>query len=479
VAFDPLPSPSTFVGAVLGIEQQLAKHEKNLRGATFNAGTAGNLFVTANGMIEVVAVQIPDSAVNTIAGTGQPNLPDLASRLLALVNQAFGLAQTASAAQTATVTSGLNLLGLCVPNGPLPNFANFADTAAALIAEEPAIATRVAAMRFTGQAGSVTAVVTGTLSVASLTIGAFPAHRPVLEHDVADAINRARRAADGGIDTGIQNPTTTPPTIGFTGVCLYARGNLILADRVKILAGNSFGAIANANGAGQTNIGTDTQIGDIWSRAPVTLRDRAHVNGSVRSNLAVTPPTSPGPAGQVVSGQIAANSVFVMPGLNFTVSFPTGTHDDVTLDPGHPPVVRQIKPGAWGNVKVQPGCTLQLLSGTYFFNSLDLEPQGTLALDSKTGRVLIHIKGDLIFRGSLVERTGGTPNLFMSCFTANPTTIGSPFTGTFVAPNASIDFATVKGLGHRGAFFAKDITVEPDNAITFIPFSGTPSLGST
>jgi hypothetical protein len=478
--FDPLPSPSSFVSAVLDIERRMANLEAQLRALAFNAGTAGNLFVTANGMVELTTVTIPPGAINTVAGTGQPDLIDLAARLLTLVNQAFTAANTAAAAQCATTTGGFNLLGLCVPNGPMPNYPNFQDTAAALIAEQPAIAAQVAAMRFTGQAGSVTAVVTGTLSVASLTIGSLPSHLPVLERDVVDAINRARRAGDAGIDKGIQNPSTNPPKVALNGLCFHAHGNMSIGNNVKIVgtAAGTFAAIANASGGGTTTLGTDIRVGDVWSRAPVTIADRTIVNGSVRSNLAITPATFPAPGGQNVTGQVAANSVIVVPALDFNVTFPTQNQGPIHLDPGNPPTTKAINPGAWGDITVKTGCELQLKTGTYTFTSLDLEPNGKISLDSKNGQVLIHVKGNLIWRGLLTERTGTTPKLFMSCFATSPISLEAPFRGSFVAPNASVNFASLAAPGFTGAFFAKDITVQPNQTITFIAHSGTPPLGS-
>ena len=82
----------------------------------------------------------------------------------------------------------------------------------------------------------------------------------------------------------------------------------------------------------------------------------------------------------------------------------------------------------------------------------------------------------------LTERTGTTPKLFMSCFATNPPTnpisLEAPFRGTFVAPNASVNFASLAAPGFTGAFFAKDIIVQPNQTITFIAHSGTPPLGS-
>jgi DNA-binding protein YbaB len=480
MAFDPLPSPASFGNTLLDLERRLANLDTQLRGLAFDTGTANDLGLTANGMIEVTAVRIPYAVIKKVAATGQYDRVELASRLVTLCNQAFTAANTAAAAQSATTTAAFNLLGLCVPGGAFPNFSGFQDHANTLIAEEPAVAARVAAMRFTGKAGSVTAVISGTFTVISLVIDAIPDTQSVLEQDVADAINRARRAGDTGIDKGIADPTANPPTVTMTTVCLYARGNLTLKNFVKVVgSGTSFAAIANTGSGGQTFLDTDTQVGDIWSRAPVTLRDRVKVTGSVRSNLAVTPATLPAPGGQVVTGQIVANNVVVIPSLNLVVTFPGTNQGPVSLDPGQPPkpVVRAINPGAWGAVTVKPQCTLQLKTGTYTFDSLDLESGGTLSLDSKGGQVVVHVKGgNFIFRGAITERTGGSPRLFMSCFTTSPITIGSRFIGTFVAPNTSVDFATIAAPGHTGAFFAKDLSVQPNQTITFVPFSGVPTL---
>jgi hypothetical protein len=170
-----------------------------------------------------------------------------------------------------------------------------------------------------------------------------------------------------------------------------------------------------------------------------------------------------------------------VPALDFNVTFPGTNQGAVTVDPGHPPTTVAINPGAWGDVTVKGGCTLQLKTGTYTFTSLDLESGGTLSLDSKNGQVLIHVKGNLIWRGAVVERTGTVPKLFMSCFATNPPTnpisMEATFRGTFVAPNASVDFKTVTA-GYTGAFFAKNISIQPNQTITFIPIGPTPPLGS-
>lgn len=46
------------------------------------------------------------------------------------------------------------------------------------------------------------------------------------------------------------------------------------------------------------------------------------------------------------------------------------------------------------------------------------------------------------------------------------------------APSAQIVLDTVAAPGHSGAFFGQDIQVDPNQTITWFPFSGTPSLGT-
>ena len=62
---------------------------------------------------------------------------------------------------------------------------------------------------------------------------------------------------------------------------------------------------------------------------------------------------------------------------------------------------------------------------------------------------------------------------------ASPSALGAPFTGTLVALDALVDFATVGAPGHTGAFYAKDITVQPDNTIIHFPFTGPPNFTAT
>ena len=70
----------------------------------------------------------------------------------------------------------------------------------------------------------------------------------------------------------------------------------------------------------------------------------------------------------------------------------------------------------------------------------------------------------------------------MGVLGANTIPVEGPFTGTLMALNAQITLATTHltpPVNHTGAFYAKNIQVDPDNTIVHFPFSGPPTPTST
>jgi len=468
MAFDPLPTPASLQNALLIIERQMGVLEAQLRGKTYNGASADQkLKATVNGAIEVVTITI-DESLKTDA-----NLAALGTNLVPVVNQAITAAHAQSAIDVKNGATAFNLMSLCTPTGSYPNFAGFADAAGALTAEKPAIDARIAARQFQGQAGDVTAVVNGMLSVVSIAIARLPDHLPVLDTDVADAINRALSAGKPLIDATVGTIVDTVDTsvIAFPAICVYARGNMQLADRVKVKKPDgTFAPVVNA-GTVELNVGVDAQVGDVFSRAPVVLRDRASVTGSVRSMRTVTRH-----ANTVVTGTVVENGFIQVPNLNLSVTFPGSNQGNKTV-----PVNGQLtlSPGAYADVQVFSGGTLFLSGGTYHFNNFTVEPQARISCTSQATQVTVYVKLGFIFRGSIIEKNSSArPKFFLGCFGTSLIPIEAPYTGTLVAPDAPVKLGTVGAPGHTGAFYVKDLTVDPDNTILHFPFSGPPSLGT-
>jgi DNA-binding protein YbaB len=468
--FDPIPDPSTLIASVFGIERQLAQLDRQLDAARFTATSSdGAVTAVANGTPRLVSLSITQAALDAANASG--SLVALANQVKTVINQALGSAQDASASTTSTLANTLSLQGICAPTGSFPNIAGFAETAAALTAQVPVIDQRIVARTFQWTAGPVTAVINGHFEVVGLTIAGFPTDVTVIIDQTTQAVNggidQAGPMVDGTIETTVNNVPRN--VVGFGDVCLYARGSLTLADRFKVVTSSGgLAAIANAGNV-QTTIGVTTRVGNIWSVAPVTLRNNAHVEGFVKTPQTVTSQTTP----PDVSGGVFPATFIQVPNLSLQVTFPGTNNGDVSLEPG---TSRSLSPGAYGNVVVKG--TLTVRSGTYTFESLDLESQGTLVVDSRSGRVIIHVHGgNLIFRARQTS-VSGQANFFLGYYGTNMVVMGAAFTGTLVAPTALVNLNTIAAPGYTGAVFAKDINADPDSTITFVPYSGTPSLGT-
>jgi hypothetical protein len=246
---------------------------------------------------------------------------------------------------------------------------------------------------------------------------------------------------------------------------LYASRQLLIADRATTrTATNTYAPIANG-GAISTDIGVDAQVGNLWSKAPVTLRG-GRVNGFARSGASITQQN-----GASISGTVRQNSpVNIVPLAQFALEFPQQTDGNVFLEP--PPGVpslRVLDPGAYGDVMIKARGTLALRSGVYSFTSLAFEPDAVASFDTRNGPIYLYVKSTFRFRGSIVNQ-GPRADVLVAAFGADNVFLEAPFVGTVVAPNAGITLATVTA-GHAGSFFARDIDLRPQTNVRYEPFN--------
>jgi DNA-binding protein YbaB len=265
-------------------------------------------------------------------------------------------------------------------------------------------------------------------------------------------------------------PNMALDTVTFPEICVYASGNLQVADRVKVKRQDgTFAPIAN-NGTLETNVGVEAQVGDVWSKANVVLRGTT-VNGFLKTAKTLTRQNQ-----TVITGPITEFANIQVPSLTLTTTFPGSNQGNKTAAPNG---TLTLAPGAYADVLINAGATLFLSGGTYHINNLTIEPGAKISCTSQTTQVTVYVKLGFTFRGSIIEKNStARPKFFLGCFGTAPVPIEGPFTGTLAAPNATVTLGTVTGPGHTGAFAAKNLTVNPDNTIVHFPFSGTPSLGS-
>jgi hypothetical protein len=236
-------------------------------------------------------------------------------------------------------------------------------------------------------------------------------------------------------------------------VSLYASGSLRLADRVQL---PDWSVMVNA-GPSTTEIGANALTGDVWSAAPVAVRSNARVSGVMRSSQ---PPQLQAGA-EVLGG--TRELARVLESIAWSVQFPTPVPGSVQVEPGQ---TRQLSPGSYGPASIKG--ELRLVSGSYYFTSLGLEPGARLRLDQSTGPVLVHVKSGLTYRGAVTTADGAAPNLLIGYFGSDSAFFEAPLQGAVIAPLGTIVLGPVPaGKAFVGTFFGRNLEIRADTSIRY------------
>ena len=253
---------------------------------------------------------------------------------------------------------------------------------------------------------------------------------------------------------------TTVPT-------LQAAGDLRLSDRVDVLApGGQYGSLMNA-GTGDTELGTDTDAGDLLTHTSIFLRERATVHGVLKA------PAPPSTQNNVTIGQLQVPATPYLPAMPvLNVTFPGGP--DVVRNPDTPAI--DVIPGSYGWVKVERNSGIRLVAGTYRFNAFQLEPGSHVVLDKSQGPIQIHVRDNLILRGTFEPTNGDFAGFLLGFAGTNDVYMDRPFAGKLFAPLAKLTLSTVQPNRFRGLFRAKHIEVMPDTVVEHVPYDCVPSI---
>jgi len=222
----------------------------------------------------------------------------------------------------------------------------------------------------------------------------------------------------------------------------------------------SKGLLSNASTV-TLSIDTDGVIADsIWSVGPVSLRDRTSVAGNVTSGGAITAVN-----GAVVHGTSTPNTTVQTRTVTISVSFPSSSNNqNVATDLGN------LAPGAYGTFTFNSGGAATFSAGTYFFQGLSFNSGSTMRINSSGGSIFIYVMTTLAFQRGTQTLVGGNANaLRVVCFGTGTVFMQMAFTGTVVAPLATINFQG-SSITYSGAFFGNSITGGPNLTYARNPF---------
>ncbi len=260
-----------------------------------------------------------------------------------------------------------------------------------------------------------------------------------------------------------------PRGAGLGSFALVANGGLYVRDRAKLV--DVEGAPAGAANAGlqETNVGVEASVGAISSAASVTLSDRAKVYGDITTQGSLQVGNS-----VLLGGVQRTNQTGLTPPDQETIEIEFGgtSLGNVTLEPPNSGEhVTSLAPGRYGQVVIKSRNRVNLVSGVYTFDTFQLEPQARIVVDDSAGPVLINVRDQVLYKGTLEGMSAQHPAVRFSYVGSQAVVLESPFKGTFLAPNASVRLATLSAQQrHVGSFFAKSIEVSPDVVVEFRPY---------
>jgi hypothetical protein len=211
----------------------------------------------------------------------------------------------------------------------------------------------------------------------------------------------------------------------------------------------------------------------VVSAPQVSLSQNAEITGTLLTN--VSPSEQSG--AEVDGGTTVGGALFSA--VSWNVSFPAMTLGDLRLSSGQ---TASLAPGSYGTVLVPQGATLALSSGTYTFASLSVDTGGTITGATASGSLIIYVQTSLHLYGSIVP-SGGPSTFLLGYAGTSDLLVQSAFSGTLVAPLASLTLASLsnagagqQGVGHRGAFIAASLDVHQCVDITHVAFNGWSSI---
>jgi hypothetical protein len=266
-----------------------------------------------------------------------------------------------------------------------------------------------------------------------------------------------------GVTTGPNGVPILDATL--TQAALFATNQLTLQGVSAIREGTGGYALVANSGTGAlpaTVVGPDVTLGSIVSEPPVVLGPADTITGRIKSAGAVTV----GPH-DTIGGAVTSSASVSLPGLTqYQVTFPTQFAPGVVALPF---VKTPLAPGAYEFATITTSATLVLTTGTYYFTNIELLPLASILIDDSAGPVVVYVRDAAVMEGSLASKSGGAPRLRFVYEGKGALVLSSPLSGTFVAPNATMDLTPSVHCTYRGSFFAENIIVNPLADIVHLP----------
>ncbi|MEP7049392.1 MAG: hypothetical protein ABJB12_03525 [Pseudomonadota bacterium] len=219
---------------------------------------------------------------------------------------------------------------------------------------------------------------------------------------------------------------------------------------------------------GDTEVGNDAKVGNLFVNGTTTLHDRSVVTGNILTKV-IAPSSS-----ATISGTVTQKNPFPPPvSVVWTLNVNTASLGDVQLEPNQS---RDLSPGTYGHFSVKSRSTVTLHSGVYELADFLLEPQARLVIDDSQGPVQVVVDGSYTFRGAIASASPALPQILFAVL-GTSVEVEAPFIGAIVAPQAAVHFQAARPQGHRAFVYGSSVKLEPGTNFSSFPFDWTTVVG--
>ena len=176
---------------------------------------------------------------------------------------------------------------------------------------------------------------------------------------------------------------SVPTGVSASSLGLVGGASITLGKGAMVvdLDGNP-ASIANL-GTGKMSIGQAAFVGTAWSSNAAVLEKNALLTGDLHVGGTLTMQT-----GAIVTGSIF-EAPFPQTQVSQLIEFPTGATEQFRANPHEQ---KLLKPGAYKEVRVQPNAIATLGAGTYFAESIVVQPGASVVLDASSGPILVYVR---------------------------------------------------------------------------------------
>lgn len=275
----------------------------------------------------------------------------------------------------------------------------------------------------------------------------------------------------------------------ITGVTLYALSELSYNDGVTCYNGNMPTGYCSVASAAQgvdedfaAKVGARSTVGNIYSRGRVLLRSDTHVKGGI-----------------YLAGYSSVDDIYMQNGssidngitnmsleswdLNFLPQsfnledYSSRFDAELIVPSGR---IEELKPGYYSFVKVEGGGTLNILPGTIYIGSIQLDSRSEILYSAPGQKTEMHINGDFTWRAKTINDAAEYSAIargfkLIQHASEKRMYIDNMVAGNIVAPYSEVIAAQSRKLFY-GTIFAKKVFVHQYATIYHVDFN--PDQGS-